>query len=131
MVTKLVPDSYDRNARLYPILLLLLPVLLSFWAIVPEKMYDWEAIVGLAFWCGVAFLLKELGRGPGKRKEKSLWDSWGGPPTTLYLRHRGNTNKTTLKRVNKNLQIIIPDIEIPTPDFEKSQRNKDDEIYEE
>jgi hypothetical protein len=128
---KRVPDPYDRTARLYPMLILLFPILLSFWAVVPEKMYDWEAMAGLAFWCGAAFLLRELGRGPGKRKEKQLWESWGAPPTTLYLRHRGSTNRTTLERVHRNLQMITPDIEMPTPDLEKSQPNKADEIYEE
>lgn len=128
---KLIPDEYDRNARLYPMLLLLLPALLSFWAIVPEKLYNWEAIAGLAFWCGLALLLKELGRVGGKKKEKMLWDSWGGSPSTQYMRHRGKTNKTTLKRIHAKLQEIIPDIDMPALDFEAKQPEKADEIYEE
>ncbi|MCK5616248.1 hypothetical protein KAR91_81050, partial [Candidatus Pacearchaeota archaeon] len=85
-IEKAVPDPYERKARLYPMLLLLFPVLLSFWAIVPKKMYNWEAIAGLAFWCGFAYFLKEIGRDAGKKKEKQLWASWNGAPTTQYLR---------------------------------------------
>ena len=130
-LAKVVPDEYDRNARLYPMLLLLLPVLLTFWAIVPEKLYNWEAIAGLAFWCGLALLLKELGREAGKTKEKALWESWGGPPSTQYLRHRGGTNTITLQRVHVKLRQIIPDIEMPSSEFEAMQPEKADEIYEE
>lgn len=127
---RFIPDVYDRNARLYPMLLLLLPVLLTFWVIVPEKLYNWEAIAGLAGWCGLALLLKELGRS-GKKKENELWKNWGGAPSTQYLRHHGQTNKTTVKRIHAKLQQIIPEIDMPTADFEAAQPEKADEVYEE
>ncbi len=128
---KWVPDHYDLRARVYPMLVLLFPVLLSFWAIVPERMYDWEAVAGLAGWCGMAFLLKEMGREGGKNKEKNLWNGWGGAPTTQYLRHRGETNRATLKRVHKHLGGIVPDIEMPTPEFEAAHPCDADAVYEE
>jgi len=130
-IEKAIPDAYDRKARLYPMLLLLFPVLLSFWAIVPEKMYNWEAIAGLAFWCGVAYFLKEMGRNSGKKKEGQLWENWGGAPTIQYLRHQGETNKVTLDKIHKNLQVIIPDLTMPTFDQEVASSEEADEIYEE
>ena len=128
---KLIPDYYERHARLYPMLFLLFPILLTFWGIVPDKMYDWESVLGLALWCGSAFLLKELGRDRGKLKEKDLWARWGGAPTTSYLRHRGDTNKTTLARVHKNIRLIITDIELPTAESEQKYPDRADEVYEE
>jgi hypothetical protein len=130
VLQKLIPDIYDRTARLYPMLLVLLPVFLGFWAIVPENMYDWEAIAGLVFWCGAAALLKELGREKGKLKEKSLWDSWGGAPTTQYLRHRGQTNRVSLTRVHQNLGTVAG-VEMPTAEFERTHSREADEVYEE
>lgn len=131
LLEKIIPDPYDRYARLYPMLILLFPLLLSFWAIVPEIMYNWEAIAGLAFWCGFAYILKEMGRDSGKKKERALWEKWGGTPTTQYLRHRGNTNKVTLKRIYDHLKKIIPNISMPSPEYESLHPKEADEIYEE
>ncbi|MHB9068750.1 MAG: hypothetical protein ACYC54_00110 [Sedimentisphaerales bacterium] len=128
---KMVPDRYDRNARLYPMLILLFPVLLSFWAIIPEKMYNWEAIAGLAFWCGLAYILKEMGRDCGKKKEKALWARWGGAPTTQYLRYRNSKNKVTLKRIHDHLNVILPSITMPSSEYEYLHPSEADEVYEE
>ncbi len=123
-----IPDPYARQARIYPVLLLLLPILLTYFAIVPKPMCDWKPIVGLLVWCGVVYLLKEIGRGPGKRKEKELWNKWGGPPTTQYLRHRGDTNKVTLKKIHNKLKLICG-IEIPTEEEEKKDPEHADMVY--
>ena len=128
---KLVPDSYNRNARLYPVLILLLPLVLAFWAVVPGRLYDWKSILAIFVWFGGARLLMEFGRDSGKTKEKELWQRWGGPPTTQYLRHRGPTNKMTLQRLHNNLKKIIPDIELPTQEQEAKNPERADNIYEE
>ena len=128
---KIIPDAYNRNAKLYPMLIVILPLILAFWAIVPDKLYDWETIMAIVVWCGGARLLMEYGRDLGKTKENQLWERWGGAPTTQYLRHRGSTNKATLQRVHKNLKNIIPNIELPTLDEEDKDPKKADSIYEE
>ncbi len=128
---KVIPDAYDRCARLYPILIVILPLILAFWAIVPDELYDWESLMAIVVWCGGARLLMEFGRDFGLAKQKQLWEKWGGAPTTQYLRHRGPTNRATLQRVHKNLKNIIPGIELPTPEEETKHPEKADSIYEE
>jgi hypothetical protein len=130
-IKNMVPDTYDWYARIYPMLILLFPILLTFWAIVPENMYEGKVIASLAVWCGAGILCKELGRDRGKSKEKQLWKSWGGAPSTAYLRYRGTTNKATLAKIHGNLKMLFPDIENATPEFEANHPDKADEIYEE
>ena len=46
------------------------------------------AFFGLLGAAGGTAVVAQVGRELGRRKEPSLWKSWGGPPTTRLLRHR-------------------------------------------
>ena len=54
----------------------------------------WTSLAGITSLAGMAviacsllYILRQWVRDNGYNLEKSLWTSWGGPPTTRYLRH--------------------------------------------
>jgi len=84
-------DSYGRKARLYPALLVLLPVVISYYLWFPEQLKHGKIIWGLAISFGGLVLLGQMARECGKRSEEKLITQWGGLPTTLMLREDDNT----------------------------------------
>lgn len=80
-------DRYERKARLLPGLLLAAVPALSAGAVL-QPFAAWYAAAGTAI--GVEFLaaivLGQLARAHGRRVEEVLWNAWGGPPTTRWLR---------------------------------------------
>ncbi len=110
-------DSYSRQARLYPALLTLSPATLSAIALIPSLLIGGAAstLAGLAVMCGVAYLLADLARTAGKRLEPKLVGSWGGLPTTLYLRHStDHLDSETKARRHLLLGLHVPGFVAPT-----------------
>jgi hypothetical protein len=83
-------DSYSRQARLFPGLLTLFPIILRAIALSPRLVTSsWGAtLVTVGTSCGLLFGLSVLSRSRGKTVEKRLLAEWGGWPTTIWLRHR-------------------------------------------
>lgn len=83
-------DSYSRQARLFPGLLTLFPIILTAIAWFPRLVTSsWGAtLVTIGTSCGLLYGLSVLSRSRGKKVEKRLLAEWGGWPTTLWLRHR-------------------------------------------
>ena len=85
-------DRYERKARLLPGLLLAAGPALTAGALLHE-LSAWYTAVGAAV--GVEFLaaivLGHYSRARGRAVEESLWASWGGPPTTRWLRPNDTT----------------------------------------
>jgi hypothetical protein len=83
-------DPYNRQARLYPALLAVFPAIVSavawFPGLLVADIRGLIATVAVSF--GVLFLLADISRSRGKALEPSLLQSWGGWPTTAWLRHR-------------------------------------------
>jgi hypothetical protein len=80
-------DRYERKARLLPGLLLAAVPALTTLAVLQEFTAWYTAAssaVGVEFLA--AILLGHLARARGRRAEDHLWRSWGGPPTTRWLR---------------------------------------------
>ena len=124
-------DSYAWYARVAPVFVVLLPVGIGAAAWFPGE--DIIAKVGTITLApfALAALASQFGRRWGKEKEKSLWHSWGGAPTTQFLRHRDTTfNPVIRKRYHKKLQELLPDYDLPTPETEKQNPQAADQIYE-
>jgi len=83
-----VTDPYERQARLWPALLALLPVFVTVGSIYGPRLSALANAATLAVACGGLYLLAQMSRDRGKALEKSLFDEWGGTPTTQLLRHR-------------------------------------------
>ena len=83
-------DSYSRQARLFPGLLTLFPIILTAIAWFPRLVTSsWGAtLVTIGTSCGLLYGLTVLSRSRGKKVEKRLLAEWGGWPTTIWLRHR-------------------------------------------
>ena len=69
----------------------------------------------------LSYFLSQVASDFGKRLEPALWRSWGGPPTTRFLRHDNDEfNSATRERVHAHLRDL--GLEIPTPEQEKADR---------
>ncbi|GIV04302.1 MAG: hypothetical protein KatS3mg015_3132 [Fimbriimonadales bacterium] len=123
-------DTYTRQARLKPALLVLMPSILALIAYYPEAITSWMVLPGLLGTCGMTMFLSQVSRSLGKKKESLLFDTWGGKPTTLLLRHRNASNKAQLERWHRHLRKLFPDVHLPTAEEESQDPAKADAIYE-
>jgi len=84
-------NPYERQARLYPALLALAPLVTMGISLYGEKLGLVSAVSSALITCGVLFLLSEFARRLGKKQEQALWKKWGGTPSTQVLRHSDET----------------------------------------
>src|SRR5262249_25076210 len=85
-------DRYERKARLLPgLIVALAPAVMA--ATAAHDLVTWYAAVGagLGIELLLAFGLGLVARAAGRRLEEPLWESWGGPPTTRWLRPSDTT----------------------------------------
>lgn len=123
-------DIYTLRARLFPAFLVFLPFGLGIVSLFPEKIIGWGAILSLLASCGFTMLLAQMARDPGKKKEKKLFDDWGGTPTTLLLRHREEKiDLYSLERVHRKLTELTG-ILLPTKEEEQQNHSDADQKYE-
>lgn len=124
-------DRYCWRARIVPALLMLSPALLVFLAWFPEAGGLSLAGLSAGIWVSFAFLLSQIARRAGKSTETELWGSWGGAPTTRYLRHHNTefnpVRKATCHRV---LQALVPDTRLPSAQEEAEDPEAADVVYE-
>jgi len=81
-------DPYELKARIAPGLILSIAVLVDVvWAAPWLSNIPLFAATGI---CGLALIygLGNFARGRAQSNELDLWASWGGPPSTRFLRHR-------------------------------------------
>jgi hypothetical protein len=83
-------DSYERQARLYPALLVAAPLFAIAVGIYGVQLELRDGLIALLVSFGFVYLATTLSRELGKRLEEKLFDLWGGKPTTQLLRHRDN-----------------------------------------
>mgnify|MGYP003583169112 CR=1 FL=1 len=125
-------DAYSLKTRYYPTVILLAPLCLVVFSIGSGV---WDPIKGLASaivsTLGLAFIMDQIGRDQGKKKEARLFLLWGGKPTTRIFRHRDSIlDPVTLKRYHIKLAEIVEGIHIPSPEEEAANPAAADSIYE-
>ncbi len=107
-------DPYDRKARLYPALLVMLVPAIAVTLVAPVFSSQLAGLASLAIALGGLMLLSSLGREWGKRKELKLFVSWGGTPTTLMLlRETTLLDRLTLERYRKVLEEKVQGLQFP------------------
>lgn len=84
-------DRYTTIARIFPVLIAALPLLLATSAWIPFSQWPVKLLGGGAVLAVAAFALAQVARDAGKAIEAPLWAAWGGPPTARMLRHRDGT----------------------------------------
>lgn len=122
-------DPYERKARVFPGLLVALPLLVPLLWIFGPRNPLLTALLGLLGGCGVIYALASISRGLGKRLEERLVVRWGGMPTTLLLRHRDTFLDSRSKaryhdEIRKKLGLVLP-----TPEEEIADPAAADELY--
>lgn len=126
----LVTDAYERKARLYPAILLLLPLVAVTWSFAPALLSGLRSLAAIAAACGGAFFLAQVARDSGKRREKGLFESWGGPPSTAILRHRDpRLSPVTKSRYHSMLAALVKGTSAPDPEDEKANPLAADATY--
>lgn len=124
-----IGDEYDRRARIYPALLAVAPLSITGVVLGITSPEWWSAVASVAVASGFWFLAAQVGRSPGKRLEPGLWATWGGPPTTILLRHRDNPNRVHLERVHVRVASVAG-FPMPTASDEEASPETADETYE-
>ena len=125
-------DSYTLRARTAPFFLVLLPVLLAILAWFPDQLTTWRTLPGVGVTAFLAVLFAQLGRDRGKRKEKELFELWGGKPTTQLLRH-SYTEEDDSEEIRRRQRAKLAKLSgqnFPTPRQEANDSEAADNIYE-
>ena len=80
-------DKYERVARVYPALIVGSPAIVAIaftLPTLPTQTITGNAVTA-AVLLAVLYALTHLVRASGRKVEKSLWASWGGPPSTRMM----------------------------------------------
>jgi hypothetical protein len=126
----LISDGYERKARLYPALLLVAPVVIALVGVASAKLSTLESLGTVAVGCGGAFLLTQLARDAGKKREKALFEAWGGMPSVAILRHRdGRIDAITKGRYHKQLATLVKGAIAPSAEEEAADSAVADQVY--
>jgi len=72
----LITETYNRKARLYPALLLITPIIVTAVTLFSVKILEAKSIVASIGSIGGAFLLTQLARDAGKKREPLLFNIW-------------------------------------------------------
>lgn len=123
-------DAYTFKARLRPGLLAALPLAIAVTAFYPDGVSWWIPLWAAIVACGGTYLLADLAREGGKRKEAELFVSWGGKPSTQLLRHRRAPNPVKLANYHLRLRALRPDLVFPSPEQELEKPKDADHVYE-
>jgi hypothetical protein len=125
-----VTDPYDRQARLYPALLCLLPLLALVALLYATNVSALTGVVTIAVSCGGLFLMTNICREMGKRLEGQLFREWGGKPTIQLLRHRDGVIDSISKRRYHAFLAAKINTAFPDAEQEKLDPAKADEAYQ-
>ena len=121
-------DRYTWQARVLPVYFTSASAILAIAATLPEGLSLPLASASGVVFLPLAYFFSQVGADLGKRLEPGLWRSWGGPPTTRFLRHDNDEfNAATRKRVHGRLREL--GCEIPTEAEEKSDPARAVELY--
>ena len=102
-------DKYSINARLYPMAILLMPLIIIgiAYSIEMESYLNILSSIGVS--AALSYFLAQIGRDNGKRKEKVLWDSWGGPPVEQIFSYQNSViDEHTKTRYHKKMNKVVP-----------------------
>ena len=123
--------TYTWYARLVPMYIMLLPIMIGigvWFPDIPVVERLGAVIVSPAI---LSVLLSEKGRDRGLRKQSILWESWGGPLLTQYLRHRNtDINEYLRLEYHKKIQELLPNVTIPSADEEATDPEAADRVYD-
>lgn len=123
-------DRYTLRARYYPVVILFFPI------IVLGVVYSFQfesyvhALTSLGTVSAFTYLFSQMGRDQGKKKEKKLWEGWGGTPSIQILRiNNSHLDAHTKQRYHQKLQALCPVEVVPNAAMENVDLPSADQIY--
>ncbi len=125
-------DPYERQARLYPMLLVVLPPALGTFAWLPPS----DNIIGLmggAFTTiALAAFMGQVVRDQGKKRESDLFHRWGGKPSVHALSFNGGYfDHDTIARIHRKINELDSDLSLPSsPEDEAASPERARRAYE-
>lgn len=126
---KLLFNSYTWIVRGVPVYIAILPIgfACSAWSF--ELFETPSTGVFPVVLLPLAYFLGHIASEFGKQQSAPLFDKWGGPPTSRYLRHENKEyNRFTRIRIHKKL--IEFGLTLPTVEEEITDRKKAMELYD-
>jgi hypothetical protein len=122
-------DKYSLNARIYPMVLFLFPIVIIgiSYSIEYEKYTQILTTLGIS--SALLYFLSNLGRDNGKRKESKLWEKWGGMPSSQLLSFKNNLIDNNTKRKYHQKLLRLSPIQQLEIDFENAEYFEVSEIY--
>jgi hypothetical protein len=126
----LLTDGYERKARLYPALLLFMPIALVVGCGLGKSISSTEAAVGLFVTCGGLLLLAQIARDAGKGKERALFLKWDGIPSVSIFRYRdARVDPITKARCHKKMSRLVKEAIAPSSADEIADPVAADRVY--
>ena len=131
MAMQFIPkfDNYTVRARIQPIFLVMVPLGIFLFVLMPGDSMPIGALLGIIVTGGGTALLAQIARDRGSNKQPALWDKWGGAPTTRLLRFRDSPNKVTLGHWRAKLEQLTGN-RLPTEEEEVEDPIVADQHYE-
>jgi hypothetical protein len=129
-VTILWLDKYERQARLVPGVLALLPVAITVTALGLKHASVVSVIVSLLSLAGGPIVLADTVRSLGLKAQGKLWSSWGGPPTTIALRLREATSNAVQRDIWRTAVQKVTGIKLLSQRSESSNDRRADQTIE-
>jgi hypothetical protein len=124
-------NMYSLKARVYPVVIIFIPI------VVIGLIYSIEfgsvihSLTSFGVVGALSYLLSQLGRDAGKRKEKELWEGWGGAPSTQILRWSDSRlDKHTKDRYHNKLRTLCATGIITDQVHEQTYPAAADEMYQ-
>jgi hypothetical protein len=122
-------DSYDRQARLYPGLLVLAPLAVLLVALYGSANILATSVLTILGFCGGAYALGRVARDAGKRIQDDMFRKWGGAPSTQLLRLRdSHFDVHTKERYHRTLAKCLGKT-FPDRETENADPAAADELY--
>jgi hypothetical protein len=122
-------DAYDRSARLAPAYLVFAPAVVLVVVFALGTSQWWSRLGGVLVACGAPLLAVQWGRSGGRTRQPELFEMWGGPPTTQFLRFRTGANVSLVERRHEVVERATG-IRLPTAAEEELDPAGADDRYE-
>ncbi len=121
-------DGYSIQARLTPVLISVLPLLVLGAVALPGLAVS-ERVLVLALMAALCPLFDQLGRIRGRRSQSMRFEAWGGRPTTQMLRWRGSESLVIQAHRHEVIERVTGTL-LPTAAEEEADPAAADQAYE-
>jgi hypothetical protein len=121
-------DRYSLFARINPVLIFILPIIIIAiaYSFDINSYLPFLSSIGLSI--ALAYFVANISRELGKKKERELWNKWGGIPTSQILCYENNIiDKTTKNRYHYTMMSLIK--ETSCDDIQTKNKDEQFEVY--